>query len=140
MTIPRATDKRRVWLQVGTILDGLNTLPLRDAHIVYDHDHILFVGNVSPPPSLLNSGQQAPDAQLPDSTLLPGLIESHAHFFLEGGELDAEKRAAHLKQEPKALLDLALPRLEKLVRLGIAGVRDAGDKDGVGLALSRLCE
>jgi imidazolonepropionase-like amidohydrolase len=75
---------------------------------------------------------------LPDHTLLPGLIESHAHFFLEGGELDAGKRAAYLKQTPEELLDLARPRLEKLVRLGIAGVRDAGDKDGVGLALSKL--
>ena len=30
-----------------------------------------------------------------------------------------------------------MPRLEKLVRLGITAVRDAGDKDGVGLALSK---
>jgi imidazolonepropionase-like amidohydrolase len=138
MTIPCATDKRRIWLRVGTILDGLGTRPLRDAHVIYDRDRVLFVGEDSPPPDFLNPGQQAPDADLPDYTLLPGLIESHAHFFLEGGELDAEKRAAHLKQAPHDLLNLALPRLEKLVRLGIAGVRDAGDKDGVGLALSRL--
>ena len=140
MIIPSATGRRRIWLRVGTILDGLSTLPLRDAHIVYDRDHILFVGEDSPPRDLLNSGQREPDAALPDYTLLPGLIESHAHFFLEGGELNADKRAAHLKQIPENLLKLALPRLEKLVRLGIAGVRDAGDKDGVGLALSRLCE
>lgn len=140
MTIPRATDKRRVWLRVGTILDGLRTRPLRDAHIVYNRDHVLFVGTDSPPPDLLDSDQQTPDAQLPDSTLLPGLIESHAHFFLEGGELDAEKRAAHLKQTPEQLLNPALLRSQKLARFGIAGVRDAGDKDGIGLALSRLCE
>ena len=140
MIIPSTTDRRPIWLRVGTILDGLSTLPLRDAHIVYDRDRVLFVGEDSPPRDLLISGQREPDAALPDYTLLPGLIESHAHFFLEGGELNADKRAAHLKQTPENLLKLALPRLEKLVWLGIAGVRDAGDKDGVGLALSRLCE
>jgi imidazolonepropionase-like amidohydrolase len=138
MTIPCATNERRIWLRVGTILDGLRTQPLRNGHVVYDKNRILFVGEDDPPADLLNSGQQEPNVDLPDYTLLPGLIESHSHFFLAGGELDAEKRAAHLKQTPEELLKLAVPRLEKLVRLGIAGVRDAGDKDGVGLALSKL--
>jgi imidazolonepropionase-like amidohydrolase len=138
MIIPCATNERRIWLRVGTILDGVSTQPLRNAHIVYDRNHILFVDEDSPSADLLNSGQREPDADLPDYTLLPGLIESHAHFFLEGGELDAEKRAAYLKQTPEDLLNLARPRLEKLVRLGVAAVRDAGDKDGVGLALSKL--
>jgi len=70
--------------------------------------------------------------------LLPGLIEAHAHLFLEGGELDADKRAAYLRQTPDQLLAVAKERLPKLARYGIAGVRDAGDKDGVGLALSKL--
>lgn len=35
------------------------------------------------------------------------------------------------------MLELARQRLAPLVRFGLAGVRDAGDKDGVGLALSR---
>jgi len=67
------------------------------------------------------------------------LIDAHAHFFLEGGELDPEKRSAYLKKEPPELLELARPRLGKLLRLGIIAIRDAGDKDGVGLALSKLC-
>lgn len=138
MNIPCATKDRRIWLKVGTMLDGTSSQPLLDAHIVYDKDRILFAGAVTPPSGLLHSGQREPDADLPDHTLLPGLIESHAHFFLEGGELDADKRAAYLKQTPEELLALAHPRLEKLVRLGIAGVRDAGDKDRVGLALSKL--
>lgn len=138
MNIPCATNERRIWLRVGTVLDGVSTQPLRNTHVVYDKNHILFVGEDFPPAALLNSGQQVPDADLPEYTLLPGLIESHAHFFLEGGELDAEKRAAYLKQTPEDLLSLALPRLEKLLRLGVTAVRDAGDKDGVGLALSKL--
>jgi imidazolonepropionase-like amidohydrolase len=120
------------------LLDGANANPLRDAHIVYGQDKILFVGQSPPPPDLLNAGQRAPDRDLPDFTLLPGFIEAHAHLFLEGGELNSDKRAAYLKQAPQQLLALARARLEKLARLGIIAVRDAGDKDGVGLALSKL--
>ena len=67
------------------------------------------------------------------------MTDAHTHFFLEGGELDPDKRSAFLKQSPAELLDHAKRRLEKLVRLGVMATRDAGDKDGVGLALSKLC-
>jgi imidazolonepropionase-like amidohydrolase len=139
MTFPRAINERRIWLRVGTLLNGVSKQPLRSANTVYDKNRILFVGEDSPPSHLLNPGQQMPDLDLPDYTLLPGLIEAHAHFFLEGGELDLEKRAAQLKKTPEELLSVARPRLGKLLRLGIVAIRDAGDKDGVGLTLSRLC-
>ncbi len=132
------TDKRCVWLRVGTILDGVSTAPLRNTHLVYDKYRILFAGVDSPPVDLLNGGRCEPDLDLPDYTLLPGLIDAHTHLFLQGGELDPHRRTASLKQSPGELLQLAVSRLEKLVRLGIAAVRDAGDKDGVGLALSKL--
>lgn len=136
--IPAATVDRPVWLRVGTLLDGVGTTPLRTAHLVYNAEEILFVGESAPPPDVLNPGQRTPDADLPDHTLLPGLIEAHAHLFLEGGELNLDNRSAYLKQSPEQLLELAKTRLERLVHLGVIGVRDAGDKDGVGLALSKL--
>ena len=138
ISIPPATDGRIVWLRVGTLLDGVSPQPLRNAHVVYEKNKILFVGENSPPAGWLDSGQRRPDLELPEYTLLPGLIEAHAHFFLAGGELNPEQRSAYLKQTPEALLSAAHTRLERVVRLGIIGVRDAGDKDGVGLALSRL--
>src|SRR6185437_16424986 len=84
---PCAIGERRIWLRVGTVLDGLSARPMRDSHVVYDKNNILFVGEEFPPSDVLNLGQQQPDANLTDYTLLPGLIEAHAHFFLEGGEL-----------------------------------------------------
>jgi len=133
-----AATKQRVWLRVGTLLDGISAKPFRNTHVVYEKSRILFVGENSPPPDLLNTGRRGPDLDLPDYTLLPGLIEAHAHFFLEGGELNLDKRSAYLKQTPEELLKAAHGRLEKLVQLGVIAVRDAGDKDGVGLALSKL--
>lgn len=137
--ISSAGGERRIWLRVGTLLDGVSAAPLRNAHVVYDRNSILFAGADLPPRDLLNPGQSQPDHDLPQFTLLPGLTDAHTHFFLEGGELDPDKRSAYLKQTPQELLDHANLRLEKLVRLGIAATRDAGDKDGVGLALSKLC-
>ncbi|HEY3762483.1 MAG TPA: amidohydrolase family protein [Verrucomicrobiae bacterium] len=138
ISIPPATANRIIWLRVGTLLDGVSSEPLRNAHIVYDRKGIRYVGTDSPPADVMAPSQQKPDLDLPDFTLLPGLIEAHAHLFLEGGELNADKRAAYLKQTPEQLLALAKPRLEKLVRLGVIAVRDAGDKDGVGLAIAKI--
>jgi len=140
MTLPPTTRDHPVWLHVGTLLDGTSTTPARDAHIVYDGSEILFVGRNGdlPPRDLVRGDQTTPDFIAPDYTLLPGLIEAHAHLFLEGGELALEKRAAYIKRSPDDLLSEARKRLEKLIRLGITAVRDAGDKDGVGLALSKL--
>ena len=140
ISIPRATSVRRVWLRVGTLIDGENKQPLRNAHIVYDSASIVHVADEkNPPPSnLISPGQSQPDLDLPEFTLLPGLVEAHAHLFLEGRELTPEKRAASLKQPHAKLLETAGGRLERLILLGIVGVRDAGDKMGVGLSLSRL--
>jgi imidazolonepropionase-like amidohydrolase len=138
ISIPPATDGRKIWLHVGTLLDGTGTRPFHNAHVVYDKGGILFAGENPPPAGLLNPDQREPDLDLPDYTLLPGLIEAHAHFFLEGGELNLDRRSAYLKQTPADLLKAAHTRLEKLVRFGVIAVRDAGDKDGVGLALSKL--
>jgi imidazolonepropionase-like amidohydrolase len=132
------TDDRRIWLRVGTLLDGVSTVPLQNANIVYDRKSILYAGEGLPPRDLLNAGHKGPDHDLPQYTLLPGLTDAHTHFFLEGGELDPHKRSAFLKLSPAELLDHAKRRLERLVRLGIIATRDAGDKDGVGLALSKL--
>ncbi|MGH9563822.1 MAG: amidohydrolase family protein, partial [Terracidiphilus sp.] len=139
--IPAATAGHPVWLRVGTLLDGSGSAPLRNAHIVYGKTGILYAGADSPPVDLVKNGRTAtaPEANLPEYTLLPGLIDAHTHMFLEGGELDLEKRTAFLKQSPEELLALAKARLEKIVRLGVTAMRDCGDKDGVGVALSKLC-
>jgi imidazolonepropionase-like amidohydrolase len=118
----------------------VSTCPLRNAHIVYDSERILYVGEDSPPRESLSSDRHAPDCDLAGFTLLPGLIDAHTHLFLEGSELDLDKRAAYLNQSSENLLRNARARLEKIVRLGVIAMRDAGDKHGVGLALSRLNE
>lgn len=124
-----------IWLQVGTLLDGTDAAPVRDGHLVYDGGKIRHAGPTLPPASVLRAGQTKPDAVLPHHTVLPGLIEAHAHLFLEGGEEDPVKRAAYLQQDDATLLARAEERLSRLLAIGVIAVRDAGDNNGVGLAL-----
>lgn len=124
------------WLQVGQLLDGTSPEPILDAHIVFNADGILYVGKEAPCQQR-TAEKTKPDLVLPQHTLLPGLIEAHAHLFLQGGELNAETRKSYLQQSPGELLALAKPRLDQLLQFGVIAVRDAGDKDHVGLALSK---
>src|SRR5437870_793289 len=87
----------RHWIRVGTLLNGLDA-PVLDAHLVFDGETILHAAEEEPPVSLRRDGQIEPDASLPEHVALPGLIESHAHLFLEGGERDPARRAEYLKQ------------------------------------------
>lgn len=71
---------------------------------------------------------------VPDETvafLMPGLVEAHAHVFLDGGELDFAKRNAHLAADFETMLATARANVEASLAAGITLVRDAGDRYGV---------
>ncbi len=125
------------WIVVGQLLDAKNRRVLQHAHLIYDQNQIRYVGTAAPEAAILKD-QKTPDLILPHHTALPGLIEGHSHTFLEGAELAAEKRADYQKQDPQTLYQRAATRLHPLARLGIIALRDGGDKDQVGLRLSRL--
>jgi imidazolonepropionase-like amidohydrolase len=125
------------WVVVGQLLDSKNRRVLKNAHLLYDQNQILHVGVEAPPLTVLN-GKTTPDLTLPEYLAMPGLIEGHSHTFLEGAELAAEKRADYQKQDPEALYQKAKARLHTLARMGIIAMRDGGDKDSVGLRLSKL--
>ena len=130
------SSERPVWLRIGQLIDGVSDRPLRNADLVFDAREIRFVGH-SPNPSLLAPGQSAPDVELPNSTILPCLIEAHAHLFLDGAPICMEPREQYLKESPQWMLERARARWPKILQCGIGAVRDAGDKHGVGLALAR---
>ncbi|MEI8342393.1 MAG: amidohydrolase family protein, partial [Verrucomicrobiota bacterium] len=143
-TTPDRLDRLRItcdnpvrWIVVGRMLDAKRRRILKNAHLVYDQDRILHAGEESPDLSALN-GRKVPDMELPEHTAMPGLIEGHSHTFLEGAELAAEKRSEYQKQDPDLLYEKAKARLGVLARLGVIAMRDGGDKDQVGLRLSRF--
>jgi len=133
------SKERPVWLQLGQLIDGVSDAPLRNAHLVFDARQIRFVGSAEdrPPAELLAEGQAEPDGVLRNATALPCLIEAHAHLFLDGAPIDLQQRKEYLQATPEWMLDRAAARWPKILQSGVATVRDAGDKHGVGLALAR---
>ena len=67
--------------------------------------------------------------------LSPGLVESHAHLFLDGHEFDTAKRQAYMEAGREAFLATGRKNLERLRASGITLVRDCGDKWGINHAL-----
>ncbi len=133
-----ASHKAPVWVRVGRLFDGHSNPLVSPAHLVYDALKIRYVGgdDASPPANLLRPGQTKPDANLPEITVLPMLIEAHAHLFLDGTPVDFEVRRKYLTLSPEELLAQARNRWPEILATGVGTVRDAGDKDGVGLRLA----
>ncbi|MCH2115788.1 MAG: amidohydrolase family protein [Pirellulales bacterium] len=131
-----AKSKRRaVWLRVGQLIDGFGDNACPDANIVFDAKQIHFVGG-PPPAELLPAGQRKPDAELPQHTIMPCLIEAHAHMFLDGTIIDFAARQLGLQQDTNAMLAHARARWPRILASGVGAVRDAGDNRTVGLALA----
>ena len=123
--LARISRERPVTLRVGQLFDGERVL--RDATITFDALTIHSVGD---------SSNGKPDAVLRDVTLLPCLIEAHAHMFLEGAPIDFAQREQYLKESPEKLLSNARHRWAKILQTGVGAIRDAGDRHGTGLALA----
>lgn len=125
---------RPVWLRVGRMLDAPRRRCVFNAHIVYDTNGFLYVGESPPPAELVGD---RPAIEMPDVLALPPLFDAHTHINLCGSELDADKRKAAQAQSPDQLLAEAELRAAAILRKGVMAMRDGGDKDGVGLSLSR---
>jgi imidazolonepropionase-like amidohydrolase len=63
--------------------------------------------------------------------LMPGLVDAHAHLFLDGAPTDAKVRAEHLKQPLERLTDAARASARQARACGVTLVRDAGDRHGI---------
>jgi imidazolonepropionase-like amidohydrolase len=83
-------------------------------------------------------GPVAPDcaaADLATPFLMPGLVEAHAHVFLDGTLLDRKERDAYLTAGSARMMATARANLEKCSRAGVTLVRDAGDRFGINHAV-----
>lgn len=72
---------------------------------------------------------QAPDAVF--RFAMPGLVEAHAHLFLDGSRLDPAARSAQLRASRETLLAGAADNLQASLAAGVFLVRDAGDRHGI---------
>jgi len=101
--------QRAVWLHVGQLIDGVSGEPFLGADVVFDAERIRFVGtqDKKPPTHLLAEGRggAGPDLSLPHHVLMPGLIEAHAHLFLDGGPVNLAEREKYLTESGEWMLE-----------------------------------
>ncbi len=79
-------------------------------------------------------------AAQPAGFLMPGLVEAHAHLFLDGGETDQQQRAVYLKAPLSDMLAVGRRSLAHSLAAGVTLVRDAGDIHGVNQQMRALAQ
>jgi imidazolonepropionase-like amidohydrolase len=67
--------------------------------------------------------------------VMPGLVEAHAHIFLDGAELDGNARSRYLAADFPTMLATAQRNVARSTRAGITLIRDAGDRYGINKAI-----
>lgn len=63
--------------------------------------------------------------------VMPGMVEAHCHLFLDGAELDLEKRKQYLGAPREQMLDVGRKSLDENLAAGVTLIRDAGDIHGI---------
>ncbi|MBE0546190.1 MAG: amidohydrolase family protein [Rubrivivax sp.] len=115
----------------GAIFDGNALLPAEWALLV-DGDRIAALG-----PLAGFEGYAGPRTDISGQTLLPGLIDCHAHLTLSG---DLDGFGGALTRFSRAGLTLrALENAQACLRGGITALRDCGGVDHVEIAVRDAC-
>lgn len=115
----------------GTLFDGERKLPDGWALLV-EGDRIAAVG-----PTAAFDGHAGPRRDIGGQTLLPGLIDCHAHLTLSG---DLDGFGGALTRFTRAGLTLrALENAWACLRGGITAMRDCGGVDHVEIAVRDAC-
>ncbi len=70
-------------------------------------------------------------------TLIPGLMNAHAHICLDGG---ADPEATLRAETPAETAIRSMRRLEETLRMGVTTIRDVGGPAGIDIALMRMQE
>ncbi len=107
-------------LRAGQLIDGRSDKPITDAIVLIENSKIVVVGqNVDIPAAarVINLGS---------ATLLPGMIEAHAHPMIYD---DNDYQYTHLNESSAYKTLRSLHALQALLKAGWTSVRIAGDAD-----------
>lgn len=71
--------------------------------------------------------------------LMPAFTEAHCHLFLDGDELNTEKRAEYLKRADEyEMIQVALKNIDRYRDQGVTLIRDAGDIYGINTKVKKI--
>src|SRR5215469_5962865 len=115
-----------VYIHCGALFDGKSDQLEPNMIIAVERDRITQVGKFSPP-----AGAQVID--LPNLTCLPGMVESHAHVFLQGDRKPGQYEAQLLKQSVAYRAIEATTAAHAALDWGFTTIRDL-ETEGAGYA------
>lgn len=73
--------------------------------------------------------------------VMPAFTEAHCHLFLDGDELNTEKRSEYIKSaDVFQMTQVALRNIDRYLELGVTLIRDAGDIFGVNTKVKKIIE
>lgn len=131
MKLLRISSVKNYLLIPGLLWDGTSELPSAGYAVLIRGG---VIRRVAPASSVCSDSIQDTEVvHLPDLTLMPGLVDCHVHFSMDGENLfraieDWEKRhRTVMKKASRAAVDY--------LANGIVAVRDGGDKMNIGLAV-----
>lgn len=121
-------------LTVNSYFDGarLHAQGPYTIEIVHGRIHQIYQGDVAPAVAARArhlSGDELEVIRAP--FVMPGLVESHCHLFLDGAELDFQVRKDYLNAPPEEMLAVGHRSVEQNLAAGITLIRDAGDIHGI---------
>lgn len=119
-------------LEASAVLDVAQGRVINDGYVLVADDKIHSWGALRDRPPL------SPDtvvSSFPRQTILPGLINSHAHLCLPSGG-----QPFHLRQTDEMALLTAVRNMGRERRSGVTTVRDCGDQNGALFSLRKAVE
>lgn len=116
-------------IRAARFLDVTTGILVPNATILIEGDKIIQIGSHISIPS------KTPIIELPELTLLPGLIDCHTHITYH---YDANGRFGFNRQDAEEILQGARENLEKTLRAGFTSIRDVGASNGIDFTLKEL--
>ncbi|HET8522660.1 MAG TPA: amidohydrolase family protein [Thermomicrobiales bacterium] len=123
----------RVLIRCGWLFDGTGNAAVADAGILLHGDRIAAVG----PLGEIESLSEAADAEVVDAagqTVLPGLIDGHAHIAWSTKETEGWRAA---RADRDLLMAWAIASVQAALCAGITTIRDCGAPGGITIPLKR---
>ena len=119
-------------LKAAAVLDVDRRRVIPESYVLVADEKIQSWGSLADLPSL---PPKATILSFPQQTLLPGLINSHAHLCMP-----SEGHPFYLAQSDEMALLTAVRNIRRELESGVTTVRDCGDQNGVLFALRRAVE
>jgi imidazolonepropionase-like amidohydrolase len=109
-------------IQGGMLLDGTGKPPIKDGVVIIEGNKITKVGKKGKVD--LPQGGDVEFIDAGGKTIMPGMIDSHVHIYTDGET--GEFTSLPINNNELALAMKSIPRLKRILEMGITSLRDGG--------------